>query len=87
MCLTEKALLEAHRLLSRAIVVKSKQGKYRQEAIGVFSDRFWRLLSEKNYRIHQQEYYDYINLGVNFYVLDYSKALPIRTFESSTNQK
>jgi len=37
--LTEKAFLEAHRLLSRTILIKSKQGKYRQEPIGVFSDR------------------------------------------------
>ena len=150
--LTEKAFLEAHRLLSRTILIKSKQGKYRQEPIGVFSDRglvylavepnlvhehmegffaeitdlmksdlrleevfyfaslihlrfvhihpfsdgngraarilekwflvqklgdrFWGLLSEKNYHLNQQEYYDCINLGVNFYVLDYSKALP-----------
>jgi len=150
--LAEKTFLEAHRLLSRTILIKSKQGKYRQEPIGVFSDRglvylavepnfvqeqmqglfveigsllkselrleevfyfaslihlrfahihpfsdgngraarilekwflvqklgerFWGLLSEKHYRLHQQEYYDCINLGVNFYVLDYSKSLP-----------
>ena len=150
--LNEKSFLEAHRLLSRTILIKSKQGKYRQEPVGVFSDRglvylavepefvqpqmaglfaeiegltstelsleetfyfaslihlrfvhihpfsdgngraarilekwflveklgtqFWGLLSEKNYRVHQQEYYECINLGVNFYVLDYSKALP-----------
>ena len=150
--LTEKSLLEAHRLLSRTILIKSKQGKYRQEPIGVFSARglvylavepdyvedqmkalfseidslitvdltveevfyfaslvhlrfvhihpfsdgngraarilekwflvsklgvkFWGLLSEKNYKVRQQEYYDCINLGVNFYVLDYSKCFP-----------
>lgn len=150
--LSEKPFLETHRLLSRTILIKSKQGRYRQEPVGVFSDhglvylavepefvqlqmtdlfaeiaglissdlsleeifyfaslihlrfahihpfsdgngraarvlekwflveklgkRFWGLLSEKNYRIHQPEYYECINLGVNFYVLDYSKALP-----------
>ena len=150
--LTEKTFLETHRLLSRTILIKSKQGKYRQEPIGVFSDRglvylavepnfvhqhmtdlfteiedllksnlvleevfyfaslvhlrfvhihpfsdgngraarilekwfivqklgerFWGLLSEKNYKTYQKEYYENINLGVNFYVLDYSKSLP-----------
>jgi len=150
--LTEKSFLEAHRLLSRTILIKSKQGRYRQEPIGVFSARglvylavepeyvddqmkalfsqvrdlitsdlvleevfyfasllhlrfvhihpfsdgngraarilekwflvsklgqkFWGLLSEKNYKVKQQEYYDCINLGVNFYVLDYLRSLP-----------
>lgn len=150
--LSESSFLETHRLLSRTILIKSKQGKYRQEPVGVFSDRglvylavepefvqqqmseffaeisglvssdlsleetfyfaslihlrfahihpfsdgngraarilekwflvqklgesFWGFLSEKNYRTHQQEYYACINLGVNFYVLDYSKSLP-----------
>ena len=150
--LTENNFLEAHRLLSKTILIKSKQGKYRQEKIGVFSDRglvylaieedfvvqemksffaeigtllameldsvevfyfaalihlrfvhihpfadgngraarllekwflcqkigrkFWGLLSEKNYRLNQQEYYQNINLGVNFYVLEYGLSLP-----------
>ena len=37
--LTEMSFLETHRLLSRTILIKSKQGKYREEPIGVFSDR------------------------------------------------
>lgn len=150
--LNEKSFREAHRLLTRTILIRSKQGKYRQEPIGVFSDRglvyvavepdyveeqmkvlfdeidsllnsnmslqevfyfaslihlrfvhihpfsdgngraarilekwflvsklgerFWGLLSEKNYKSRQIEYYDSINLGVNFYVLDYSKSFP-----------
>ena len=163
--LAEKFFLEAHRLLSRTILIKSKQGKYRQEPVGVFSDRglvylavepefvqqqmselfdeissltssdlsldetfyfaslihlrfahihpfadgngraarilekwflvqklgnrFWGLLSEKYYRIHQQEYHVSINLGVNFYALDYSRALPFlrmlpRSVEATT---
>lgn len=163
--LTEKSFLETHRLLSRTILIKSKQGKYRQEPVGVFSDRglvylavepefvqqqmsdlfaeisalisadlsldetfyfaslvhlrfahihpfsdgngraarilekwflveklgkrFWGLPSEKNYRVHQPEYYECISLGVNFYVLDYSKALPflrmlLRSVEAAT---
>ncbi|HEU4496587.1 MAG TPA: Fic family protein [Flavobacterium sp.] len=37
---------------------------------------FWKLPSEKYYKDHQQEYYNNINLGINFYALDYSKCLP-----------
>jgi Fic family protein len=149
--LSETAFLESHRVLSKTILIKSKQGKYRQERIGVFSDRglvylaleeeyvvqemqlfseeiqallvsnltlteifyfaslihlrfvhihpfsdgngragrilekwflsgkigsqMWGLPSEKYYRTHQSDYYDYLNLGVNFYVLDYARAL------------
>lgn len=36
----------------------------------------WKLPSEKYYKEHQPEYYDNINLGVNYYELDYSKCLP-----------
>ena len=150
--LTEENFLHTHLLLSRHILIKSKQGKYRIEPIGVFSESglvylaieekfvvenmklffeeirkiismqlsnqqilyfaslihlrfvhihpftdgngraarllekwfittklgadFWLLLSEKYYKEHQQEYYEHINLGVNFYELDYSKCLP-----------
>lgn len=37
---------------------------------------FWKLSSEKLYKEHQTEYYSNINLGVNFYEVDYSKCLP-----------
>ena len=37
---------------------------------------FWKLPSEKYYKDHQREYYTNISLGINFYVLDYSKCLP-----------
>ena len=37
---------------------------------------FWKLLSEKYYKEHQQAYYQHLNLGVNFYELDYSKCVP-----------
>ena len=37
---------------------------------------FWKISSEKYYKEHQAEYYKNINLGVNFYELDYSKCLP-----------
>ncbi len=37
---------------------------------------FWTLPSEKYYKDHQADYYNNINLGVNFYELDYNKCLP-----------
>lgn len=37
---------------------------------------FWKLLSEKHYKEHQNDYYMNINLGVNYYELDYNKCLP-----------
>lgn len=39
-------------------------------------EKFWKLPSEKFYKNHQQEYYNNINLGMNFYALDYSKCIP-----------
>ena len=36
---------------------------------------FWKIPSEEYYKIHQQEYYDSINLGVNYYELNYDKCL------------
>lgn len=36
---------------------------------------FWKIPSEEYYRNHQTEYYRTINLGVNFYELDYDKCL------------
>ena len=36
---------------------------------------FWRIPSEENYKNNQQEYYDSINLGVNYYELDYDNCV------------
>ncbi len=38
--------------------------------------QFWNLQVEKQYKDHQQEYYDNLKLGPNFEELDYSKAIP-----------
>ena len=37
--------------------------------------KFWKIPSEEYYKIHQQEYYKAINIGVNYYELDYDKCL------------
>ncbi len=37
---------------------------------------FWKILSEKYYKEHQPEYYNNINLGVNYYELNYDKCIP-----------
>lgn len=39
----------------------------------------WKIPSEKYYKENQPAYYKYINLGVNFYELDYDKCLPFLT--------
>ena len=39
-------------------------------------EQFWKLSSEKYYKEHQQEYYQKINLGVNYYTINYDKCLP-----------
>lgn len=36
---------------------------------------FWRIPSEEHYKINQKEYYETINLGVNFYELNYDRCL------------
>jgi len=36
---------------------------------------FWKIPSEEHYKKNQKEYYQTINLGVNFYELDYDKCL------------
>ena len=36
---------------------------------------FWKIPSEEYYKNHQQEYYNSINLGVNYYELNYDKCL------------
>ena len=38
--------------------------------------KFWIMQSEKYYKEHQQEYYEKINLGVNYYELNYDNCLP-----------
>jgi len=42
-------------------------------------NNFWKISSEKYYKEHQAEYYKNINLGINFYELDYSKCVPFLT--------
>ena len=150
--LNETNFLKSHSILSKHILIKSKQGKYRTEPIGVFSEsglvylavenmyvqehmsnffaqiyellykkltakeilyfaslihlrfvhihpfadgngraarllekwflttklgsEYWLLLSEKYYKEHQQDYYESINLGVNFYELNYNRCMP-----------
>jgi Fic family protein len=37
--LNEKNLLEVHKILSKNILAKSRQGKYRKESVGVFSSQ------------------------------------------------
>jgi Fic family protein len=36
---------------------------------------FWKIPSEEYYKVNQARYYEAINLGVNFYELDYDKCL------------
>jgi len=38
--------------------------------------RYWKIPSEKYYKDHQAEYYENINLGVNYYELNYENCLP-----------
>lgn len=148
--LSEKNLLNCHRLFSETLLIKSKRGKYRIEPVGVFgksglvymtiepelveqemrvffqdlgallSDRlnetevfyfaslihlrfahihpfrdgngraarliekwflaqklgrdFWKIPSEEYYKNNQAKYYEAINLGVNFYELNYDQS-------------
>lgn len=37
---------------------------------------FWKIPSEEYYKKNQQKYYDAINLGVNYYELNYDNCLP-----------
>jgi len=150
--LTHENFLQTHKVLSETLLIKSKRGIYRKEAVGVFSSRglvymaiepefvkqtmaeffsqiakliseelsleevfyyassihlkfahihpfmdgngraarllekwflveklglkYWTLSSEKYYKEHQDAYYRNINLGVNYYELDYGKCLP-----------
>ncbi len=36
---------------------------------------FWKIPSEEYYKLNQAEYYEALNLGVNYYELDYDKCL------------
>jgi Fic family protein len=150
--LTEKSFLHCHKILSKTLVPKNRQGIYRNEKVGVFGQsglvylaiepefvkptmtdfflaidellqqhlteiqsfyfasfihltfahihpfndgngraarllekwfltqklgkQFWKLSSEKYYKEHQSDYYNNINLGVNYYELHYDKCLP-----------
>ncbi len=150
--LTEKNLLQSHKIFAQTLVIKSEQGNYRKEKVGVFDTSglvylaiepehvqktmrdffhdvellikkklsttetlyfasfihllfahihpfrdgngraarllekwflaeklgkdFWKISSEKFYKEHQQEYYRNINLGINYYELDYNKCIP-----------
>jgi Fic family protein len=38
--------------------------------------KMWKINSEKYYKEHQAEYYQNINLGVNYYELDYNRCTP-----------
>jgi Fic family protein len=42
-------------------------------------DEFWKLPSEKYYKEKQADYYKNLNLGVNYYELNYDKSLPFLT--------
>jgi Fic family protein len=150
--LNEKNFLQCHKIFSKTLVIKSKQGKYRIEKVGVFNQsglvylaiepefvkeamteffndleillqkelsksevfyfaslihlkfahihpfrdgngraarliekwfiaeklgkNFWKLASEKFYKDNQMNYYNNINLGVNYYMLNYDKCIP-----------
>lgn len=153
--LTEKHFLKAHQIMSKTLLVKAKQGKYRNDRMGVFDEtglvylaiepenvatamwdlfveigemqtadlslesgfyhaslvhlrlahihpfwdgngrmarllekwilssvlngRAWALQSERYYKQHLSDYYRNINLGVNYYELDYGRSLPFLT--------
>jgi Fic family protein len=150
--LNETNFLQCHKILTKSLLIKSKQGKYRREQVGVFDSsglvylavepefvkqemsilfeniaellnktlsvndtfyyasfihlklthihplmdgngriarlvekwflceklgsKFWKLQSEKYYKVHQSDYYNNINLGVNYFELNYKKCIP-----------
>ncbi len=149
--LTEKNMLESHKILSKTLLIKSKRGRYREEAVGVFGKsglvylatepeyvkkemnfffddikkllseklnekevfyhaslihlifvhihpfmdgngrtarliekwfiaeklgkKFWKIPAEEYYKNHQTLYYETINIGVNYYELNYNKCI------------
>ena len=149
--LTDKNLLNCHKIFSETLLIKSKRGKYRIEQVGVFGKSglaymaiepefvekemktffqdieelissnlnekevfyfasllhlrfvhihpfrdgngraarllekwfiteklgrdFWKIPSEEYYKANQAKYYEAINLGVNFYELNYDKCI------------
>ncbi len=42
----------------------------------ILGKHFWKIPSEKYYWDHRDDYYENINLGVNYYELDYDRCLP-----------
>ena len=42
----------------------------------VINGRTWKIQSEKYYKEHLADYYENINLGVNYYELNYDKCMP-----------
>lgn len=40
------------------------------------NSRAWRIPAEKYYKNHLDDYYASVNLGVNYYELDYGRCLP-----------
>ncbi len=38
-------------------------------------EQFWKISSEKHYKNHQKEYYNSIDIGVNYYELNYSRCI------------
>ncbi len=42
----------------------------------ILGEQFWKIPSEKYYKDHRDEYYENINLGANYYELNYDLCLP-----------
>jgi Fic family protein len=49
--------------------------------------RAWKIQSEKYYKEHLAHYYDTINLGVNYYELNYDRCLPFLTLLPASLQQ
>jgi len=149
--LTDKNLLNCHKMLSKTLLIKRKRGKYRIEQVGIFGKSglaymaieaefvekemkiffqdieelissnlnekevfyfaslihlrfvhihpfrdgngrvarllekwfiteklgrdFWKISSEEYYKVNQTKYYETLNLGVNFYELNYDNCI------------
>lgn len=48
---------------------------------------FWKLPAEEYYKEHRNVYYANINLGVNYYELDYTKCIPFLLMLSESLKK